>query len=809
MRAMEKMLTRGQRSFVACLACTLAGLGPALGGVARPDHVVIAIEENKSFSQIIGSSSAPYINALAQKGALFTSSSAIGHPSQPNYLALFSGSTQGIGDDSCPHTFASANLASQLFQAGRTFAGYAESMPNAGSQECKTSDGYARKHNPWVNFSNVPASANLPFSSFPGDFKALPTVAIVVPNLDNDMHDGSIREGDAWLRDHLDPYVQWAMANNSLFILTWDEDERDIDKDHRIVTIFVGPMVRPGEYGQHIDHYNVLRTLLEMYGLSAIGKAANATPIANVWTTTVESDKIPPAVSITTPSPNGRVTNSPLTVQGIASDNVAVSRVELQVGDGPFQTAAGTTDWSAQVNLAPGPSTLRVRSVDAAGNISSVKTLALTYVVLRPLTVHITGQGRMIPDLSGQNLEVGRSYSYKAVPDPGFLAATPGGGGSTAASLRFTMQDNLVLEIHFIPNPFPSAKGTYQGLIYDTNGVTQDRCGFFSLALNANGRFSGSLRLGRKSFRLSDSFDGSGHALASIGLSPSELPAGEVAREFLEVDLQLDWSHGTDRIGGVLNRLGVDRMGNVVREELVAELFGDRPVFNTRTNPAPSAGRYTVTFPGNADGAYAPAGDGFGAVTVDGDGRVRLAGMLADGTKVTQSAMLSKDGQWPLYLSLYGGAGTFLGRIHFAPEATSDLQGPFDWIKLSRPTTKYYPGGFTNASWAAGLIYQPPTSPAGRVLPGTSATLAFQGGNLVEPFQDTIRLDAPGSMPNQDSHRLTLRFTPGMGLWKGTVADPSSGRSIVFQGAVLQAQNSGSGFFLGTNQSGRVRLQAQ
>src|SRR5258708_11877964 len=113
-----------------------------------PDHIVIVIEENHSFSSIIGSSQAPFINSLAQQGALFTQSFAIGHPSEPNYLEFFSGSNQGVTDDSCPHTFSVENLASEVTAAGLTFTGFSEDLPSVGSTVC-TSGAYARKHNPW------------------------------------------------------------------------------------------------------------------------------------------------------------------------------------------------------------------------------------------------------------------------------------------------------------------------------------------------------------------------------------------------------------------------------------------------------------------------------------------------------------------------------------------------------------------------------------------------------------------------------------------------------------------------------------
>src|SRR6476646_9590921 len=106
---------------------------PASGGLPRPDHIVIVVEENHSFEQIVGSASAPYINSLAASGALFTNAHAVEHPSQPNYLDLFSGSNQGVTSDACPQSFSTPNLASELISKGLTFGGYAEDLPDTGS----------------------------------------------------------------------------------------------------------------------------------------------------------------------------------------------------------------------------------------------------------------------------------------------------------------------------------------------------------------------------------------------------------------------------------------------------------------------------------------------------------------------------------------------------------------------------------------------------------------------------------------------------------------------------------------------------
>jgi hypothetical protein len=275
------------------LACVLhsvqahaAGLPIAPPHLPRPDHIVVVIEENRAYSRVIGNMAAPYINTLANRGALFSRSFAITRPSQPNYLALFSGSTQNVVDNSCPHYFPGPNLASALFAAGLTFATYSEDLPAPGFTGCRNLN-YERKHNPAVNWQgvNVPLLANLPFSHFPDSFSLLPTVSFVVPNQENDMHNGTepdtIINGDRWLRAKLDAFVKWADAHNSLLIVTWDED--DGSAGNQIPTIFVGPMVRQGVYAQRIDHYTVLRAILDLYALPLIGKSANAASIDYIW----------------------------------------------------------------------------------------------------------------------------------------------------------------------------------------------------------------------------------------------------------------------------------------------------------------------------------------------------------------------------------------------------------------------------------------------------------------------------------------------------------------------------------------------
>ena len=259
-----------------------APVTPAASTLPTPAHVVVVMEENHSYNDIIGNTGqAPYMNSLASQGALLTSSFAITHPSEPNYMALFGGSTFGLTADTCPFSAGSAaNLGSELLAAGKTFKGYSEDLPSTGSTVC-TSGAYARKHSPWINYTNVPSSDSVPFSSFPTNYSNLPTLSFVIPNLNDDMHNGTINQADTWLNNNISAYATWAKNNNSLLIVTWDED--DSTENNQIPTMVVGANVVPGHYSETVNHYNLLSTLEQFYGLNKVGASANAAPITDIF----------------------------------------------------------------------------------------------------------------------------------------------------------------------------------------------------------------------------------------------------------------------------------------------------------------------------------------------------------------------------------------------------------------------------------------------------------------------------------------------------------------------------------------------
>ena len=292
------------------LTAAAADAPPWPSTLPRYDHIIIVVEENKDYEEIIGSSAAPYLNKLAAEGATLTHMFGEEHPSEGNYFWLFSGDNQNVEFfDQVPSSkFTTSNLGEQLIKKGHSFKGYSQSLPTIGSEvavtpsNCQRGCVYGRKHVPWVSFANVPngttvdSSSNLRFVDFPFDYSKLPTVAFVVPDMENDMHNGaqkdSVRAGDSWLRQNLDSYYQWAKTHNSLLIVTFDEnddkggyhgltdpsvspdgDQRLHDLQNRIVTIFAGAHVKPNYADSSgMTHVNILRTIEAMYGLPKSGR---------------------------------------------------------------------------------------------------------------------------------------------------------------------------------------------------------------------------------------------------------------------------------------------------------------------------------------------------------------------------------------------------------------------------------------------------------------------------------------------------------------------------------------------------------
>jgi phosphatidylinositol-3-phosphatase len=247
--------------------------------------------ENKAASEIIGSPDAPYLNDLARRAAYAADYSALFHPSLPNYIALTSGSNQGITDDRSPPTAGYAveavNLADRIEASGRTWKAYAESIPSPGFASGDTSL-YATRHVPFLYYKDILGNDQrrtthvVPFTDLPHDFaraSTTPDFAFITPNMQNDMHDGSVATGDAWLK-HWVPVILGSPAfrsSPSLLVITWDEGS---DTDQHIVTILAGSAAKVAyRSARPYGHYSLLHTIEAVWELPPMTGNDAAAPV--------------------------------------------------------------------------------------------------------------------------------------------------------------------------------------------------------------------------------------------------------------------------------------------------------------------------------------------------------------------------------------------------------------------------------------------------------------------------------------------------------------------------------------------------
>ena len=247
----------------------------------RPAHIAVIVMENEEYGDVIGSSSTPYINDLANTYALATSSYAITHPSLPNYLALTAGSTFGISSDCTDCSVPGAGLAGQLQARGITWKAYMEDLPHT----CFTGPGageYAKKHDPFVYYHGLRTCGRVvPLTQLGQDESrhTLPTFVWITPNLCNDMHDCSTATGDHFLSGLVPPLLR-ALGTRGLLFVSWDEGSSDngcckLAAGGHIATILAGGAARRGvRFAKPVDHYSVLQTIEDLFGLRRLGGAA-------------------------------------------------------------------------------------------------------------------------------------------------------------------------------------------------------------------------------------------------------------------------------------------------------------------------------------------------------------------------------------------------------------------------------------------------------------------------------------------------------------------------------------------------------
>jgi hypothetical protein len=501
-----------------------------------------------------------------------------------------------------------------------------------------------------------------------------------------------------------------------------------------------------------------------------------------------------PTVSIQSPANGARIVSPEITVKGTASDNALAEGAQYQLNGGAFQDALTTNvarsiNWSAMVTLQPGSNNFAVKSVDTSANESIPVSRNFFFVVSNIVTLLANGAGVISPDLNGLGLEIGRRYTVTALPSPGNVFSNwTGDLHSNGARLTFLMQSNLMLQANFVPNPFLPLKGTFTGLFRETGAVRHESSGSFTLRLTDRGTYTGKLLLAGKSYPCSGHFDLDGRAT-------NHITRGTNSALSLELNLDLSPS-GTDRITGTLSD-----------GAWLADLLANRSVFNATSNAAPWAGLYTLIIPGTTDPTAGPGGDGYGAVKIDAAGNVKLIGKLADGTTLSQKAPLSKNGEWPLYLSLYSREGSLCSWVQFDTSLpAASLAGTLNWFKPTS-TKGLYAAGFTNQTGLTGSSYSPPATKTDRVIAIPNGVVVLSGGELSSPLTNHVAISQDNKVTSTTAG-FTFVFTLPRGLFKGTFLNPATARKVSFAGALLQNSDSGSGYFPGNSQSGQVLLEA-
>jgi sugar lactone lactonase YvrE len=519
----------------------------------------------------------------------------------------------------------------------------------------------------------------------------------------------------------------------------------------------------------------------------AVDTAGNVSATNSV-SITFSTEKVAPTLAITSPKASQRVSNEVCAITGTAKDAGGLASVWYRLNSGTWTKATGTTNWTGSVTLVPGTNLLEAYSKDISANPSRTNSIKFVYVLSDKLTLLTTGRGTLSPNYSNSFLQISNGYSITAAPAAGYLFSnwTSGSGLvlTNGAKITFTMVSNLTLVANFITNPFIPAKGTFTGLFQPqaTSQFHHTNSGLFTATLTDKGAFSAKLTVGGATYSASGSFPIDGNYSGSVvrkGLSPLALR--------LKLDLQ-----GSNVV-----------TGTVASDAWTANLQADRSVYSKAT-PAPLANqKFTLVIAGTNRNDTAPGNYSSGAASIAAAGTISFSGILSDGTKVTQSAPITQNAQWPFYISLYSAKGSIRGWLNFTNESDHSPAGALGWTK-SLATAKVYPAFNLNEGLE---VYSSAYTNSGRVLNITNSVLTLSGGDLTNTLYTGFTLTNNNKIIV--TNKLSLTFTAASGLFTGKVPATVSGKAatITINGAVLQNQNQAYGSFMGTTNTGQVMLQ--
>jgi hypothetical protein len=243
--------------------------------------------ENKSYDAVVGSSRMPYLNSLFRQHTLLTNYTAVAHPSLPNYLALIGGSTFGIDTDCEDCTMNARTIADQLEARKLSWKAYMEDM----QAPCQIEDSgaYTVTHNPFIYFEGLRANSDrcaqhvVPFTQLGVDLQGkAPSFIWISPDVCNDTHDCNLATGDQWLEEVVPTILESpAFSRNSLLVITYDEGYGDEGGGGQVPTVMISPLLADStEIDTAVNHYGLLATIEDLFGLPRLGEAKTATSLA-------------------------------------------------------------------------------------------------------------------------------------------------------------------------------------------------------------------------------------------------------------------------------------------------------------------------------------------------------------------------------------------------------------------------------------------------------------------------------------------------------------------------------------------------
>ncbi len=346
------------------------------------------MEENHSYSQVVGNSNMPYLNSLIQQYGLATNYDANSHYSLPNYFWITTGKYLTL-DDGTTAVFNTDNIVRQLLLAGKTWKAYEESIPSVGYTG-PTVEPYEKNHNPFAYLSDVVNSSQVnnmvPFTQFATDITNghLPNFGWIGPNGNHNGHNAGLATMDSWLKANLPQLLNtpaFQPGGDGLLIITFDES---VDSDcaplttcpklpengggGHVVTVLIGPNVKKGfRTGTFYQHPSVLRTALLAMGITTAPGAAATAPLMGEFfsgaTTACTGSGVNQTVTICSPSNNSTASSTSVRISAVANDSKTVSFTQVYIdGVKKYEVQGGSVDTT--LTLASGTRRVTVQAYD-------------------------------------------------------------------------------------------------------------------------------------------------------------------------------------------------------------------------------------------------------------------------------------------------------------------------------------------------------------------------------------------------------------------------------------------------------------